>query len=536
MKNIPLSFVLLLLITIAYAQIHLEAEDGQLNGTVVQNSIQGFSGSGYVTGFDVDDDEVVLTVPISTSGSFKMTIGYRATSYKEQSIYVNGLSGGKIILPQTSGFEEVEVGGVYLPEGSNTISIRKDWGYFDFDYLLLTPTPPHDYNIQSDLIDIDADSKTVALWEYLKDQFGNKVITGQTNYYDELTSVSGKRPKQRAFDFQTYTNGYPYKWENGTGHVFGWEDQGRTEEIIEWYNDTEGCGIVSIQWHWHSPSGGSAGTNTFRTNQTTFDVTKAINTSEPEYDLIIEDIDSIATQLKKLQTAGVPVLWRPLHEAGGGWFWWGAKTPEACLELWDIMYDRLTNFHNLHNLIWVWSTPETEWYPGNDKVDVFGYDSYPGAYIYSVQKSVFDHMYELSNGEKVLAMTENGPIPDVDQMIEQDAMWVYFSSWDDLVVQQNTNSHIQSTFVHPSAINLDDHPCGVVSTAHAVLKNDLGSPYPNPFGEFLRLSKSTGWTLFNCQGEQLVQGNGDSISTAELPQGIYLMQFANGHTFKLIKE
>ena len=55
MKNIPLSFVLLLLITIAYAQIQLEAEDGQLNGTVVQNSIQGFSGSGYVTGFDVDD-------------------------------------------------------------------------------------------------------------------------------------------------------------------------------------------------------------------------------------------------------------------------------------------------------------------------------------------------------------------------------------------------------------------------------------------------------------------------------------------------
>lgn len=43
------------------------------------------------------------------------------------------------------------------------------------------------------------------------------------------------------------------------------------------------------------------------------------NTNGNDYKLIIRDIDAIATQLKRLQSAGVPILWRPLHEAEGGW-------------------------------------------------------------------------------------------------------------------------------------------------------------------------------------------------------------------------
>lgn len=537
MKHVSLAIVVMLFLSIGYSQIRLEAEDGQLNGTQIENSIIGFSGTGYVTGFDSDDDQVTLSVVTVSSGSYKLSIGYNASSYKEQQVYVNGLLGGKIILPQSEGFEEIEVGGIYLPSGTNTISITKDWGFFQFDYLVLTPLPPHDYNVQSDLIDLNVDSKTIALWEYLKTQFGKKVITGQTHYYDELTAIAGKRPKQQAFDFQSYTQGYPYKWDNGIGgHSFGWQDNGVTDEIINWYQGTQECGIVSVQWHWHSPNGGAAGTNTFYTNQTSFDITKAVDPSQPEYDMVIEDIDSVATQLKKLQLAGVPVLWRPLHEAGGGWFWWGAKTSEACLALWDIMYERLTNFHDLHNLIWVWSTPETEWYPGNDKIDVFGYDSYPGAYVYSVQKSVFDHMYALSNGEKILAMTENGAIPDVDQMIEQDAMWVYFSSWNDLVVDRNTTAHIQATFSHDSSINLDDDPCGVVASSDEMDYVNSNGPFPNPFTDYLQLSKTTRWSLVDTHGQQISSGIGEVVNTALLPIGVYILQLENGLAYKLLKK
>jgi mannan endo-1,4-beta-mannosidase len=45
------------------------------------------------------------------------------------------------------------------------------------------------------------------------------------------------------------------------------------------------------------------------------------------------------------------VLWRPLHEADGAWFWWGAKGPKIFKKMWRIMYDRLTNYHQLHNLL-----------------------------------------------------------------------------------------------------------------------------------------------------------------------------------------
>ncbi len=42
---------------------------------------------------------------------------------------------------------------------------------------------------------------------------------------------------------------------------------------------------------------------------------------------MVRDIDAIASLLKRLQDHGVTVLWRPLHEAAGGWFWWGAGGP-----------------------------------------------------------------------------------------------------------------------------------------------------------------------------------------------------------------
>lgn len=45
------------------------------------------------------------------------------------------------------------------------------------------------------------------------------------------------------------------------------------------------------------------------------------DTKNANYTLLIKDIDTIAVQLKKLQDNGVPVLWRPLHEAEGKWFW-----------------------------------------------------------------------------------------------------------------------------------------------------------------------------------------------------------------------
>ena len=38
--------------------------------------------------------------------------------------------------------------------------------------------------------------------------------------------------------------------------------------------------------------------------------------------IIKADLDKVANYLLLLQQANIPVIWRPLHEAAGTWFWW----------------------------------------------------------------------------------------------------------------------------------------------------------------------------------------------------------------------
>lgn len=56
----------------------------------------------------------------------------------------------------------------------------------------------------------------------------------------------------------------------------------------------------------------------FYTDSTDFNIATAMaNPGGANYTLLLRDIDIIAKQLHRLQDAGVPVLWRPLHEAEG---------------------------------------------------------------------------------------------------------------------------------------------------------------------------------------------------------------------------
>ncbi|HNW43626.1 MAG TPA: glycosyl hydrolase [Elusimicrobiales bacterium] len=316
---------------------------------------------------------------------------------------------------------------------------------------LKAEVPARDYaGTAPELTDPQAGAAAKALYARLRGQYGRKIFSGQTSkYFAELTSLAGNTPALRAFDLQNYSPRNPWRADWSP-----WDD-GTVQAAIDWHRGTGGKGIVTVQWHWLSPSGGLPRTNTFYTKETTFDVSKAVVPGTREYGELLRDIDAIAAQLKRLRDAGVPVLWRPLHEAGGRWFWWGAKGPGPCLKLYDLVYRRLTGYHQLHNLIWVWATPEPEWYPGNDKVDIVGYDSYPGARDYSPQKETFDKLYKLVNGRKLIALTENGPIPDIGQALAADARWSYFMSWAELVTEQNSPEHIREVFGRPDVITIE---------------------------------------------------------------------------------
>ena len=147
-------------------------------------------------------------------------------------------------------------------------------------------------------------------------------------------------------------------------------------------------------------------------------------------------VDVIASYLKELQDAKIPILWRPYHEMNGVWFWWCNKQGENGFpKLWKMMYDRFTHYHKLNNLIWVWNTnaprdipgdeahPYHLFYPGNDKVDILAADVYRNDY----KQSHHDDLLTLGNN-KLISLGEVGNAPSADILQEQ-PHWSWFMLW-----------------------------------------------------------------------------------------------------------
>ncbi|GAA3289499.1 hypothetical protein GCM10020295_01520 [Streptomyces cinereospinus] len=247
----------------------------------------------------------------------------------------------------------------------------------------------------------------------------------------------------------------PSRVERGTSskeveHALAWHGRG---------------GITAFVWHWNAPAGlvdepGREWWRGFYTDATTFDLAAALaDPSSEEYRLLLRDIDAVAAQLSRLRDAGVPVLWRPLHEAEGGWFWWGAKGPGPTKELYRLMYDRLVGHHGLHNLLWVWNSLDPGWYPGDDVVDIVSADIYPPAGDHSAQSGAYERLVELVDDTRLVALSENGPIPDPDLTRAYQAHWSYFTTWSGGFVKDgvsNSRAHLDHVYHHRDVITLDE--------------------------------------------------------------------------------
>lgn len=435
-----------------------EAENARLTGNLqVAAEVAGYSGTGYVAGFQSSSDNLFFdTVNAPNVGLYQLTIGYRSQyGEKRTRLYVNGQGLGEVTLAGTTTFAEVSGGKVLLNAGANVVRIESNWGYYDIDYIKIAPAEaraPH--QVDKLLVNPNATVETRSLMSFLVDQYGKSIISGQQGTPDlpYIQAQTGKLPALLGLDMMDYS---PSRVERGT-------DSHETEVGIDWWQNQHG--IVTYCWHWNAPKGlldtpEQRWWSGFYTSATTFDVAYAMSHPESEdYALILRDIDAIAVQLKKLQAAQVPVLWRPLHEAEGGWFWWGAKGPEACKALYRLMYDRLTNLHGLNNLIWVWNSINPAWYPGNDVVDVVSMDSYPGNFNYSPQAGAFDQLVNLTGHTKLIAMTENGAIPDPDLLQIYDARWSWFCTWNGFQQSANSVEHLRKVYSHPYVLTRDELP------------------------------------------------------------------------------
>uniref|UniRef100_A0A8H7N338 GH26 domain-containing protein n=1 Tax=Bionectria ochroleuca TaxID=29856 RepID=A0A8H7N338_BIOOC len=432
----------------------LEAEDATLSGTEVLTELAGYSGSGYVGGFDESTDKITFTIDSDALTLYDVSIRYAGIyGEKRASLVLNGGSTSEVIIPETTTWDSVSAGQVLLNEGSNTIDIVSNWGWYLIDYIELSPSeprPPH--NINANLVNSNANADAKALYSYLISIYGKKILSGQQDltWADWIEEKIGKIPALVSVDLMDYS---PSRVEHGTVGT----------SIEEAITHAGRGGIISVLWHWNAPTGlydtdENPWWSGFYTRATDFNVATALaDTTNANYTLIIRDIDAIATELKRLQSAGIPVLFRPLHEAEGAWFWWGAQGAEPAKKLWALLYDRLTNYHELNNLIWVWNSVAEDWYPGDDTVDIVSADVY--ATGNGPMSTQYQQLVDLGKDTKLIAATEVGSAPLPDQLIAYEAHWLWFAVWGDTFInneEYNSIATLTTIYNHDYVLTLDE--------------------------------------------------------------------------------
>ncbi|MFA5675239.1 MAG: glycosyl hydrolase [Christensenellales bacterium] len=405
-------------------------------------AVEGYSGTGFVGEFnntDADFSTLTFTIEIDKAGKydlvFKTCCPY---THKKNDIAIDDgeRQSEALATPQSNSFT-TQVLEAEFTVGTHTVKIMENWGYFYVDALIVRLQTPKvgPLYARPELVTPDAADSAQRLMEYLCGIYGDYVLSGQySEGYDApeaaaIFAQTGKYPALMGFDLMYYTTLSEKRLT---------EPQHTIEKAIEWWN---AGGIVTFCWHWYSPkdimdTADNPWNRSFYKSATNFNFAKALSGDDPQgYDLMLKDIDMVAAQLKLLQDADVPVLWRPLHEAAGGWFWWGTQGSENYIALWNLIYDRLVNHHGLRNLIWVWNGQSNDtdefnaWYPGDDTVDIIGLDIYPEKHDYSPQTEQFQQALTYTRTPKIIALTEVGVIPDPDLLVKEGAMWLWFAPW-----------------------------------------------------------------------------------------------------------
>ena len=412
-----------------------EAENGKLSNDMSVISDSNASGGKSVGKFENDRSYCQIKINVLSDGIYDIVIRSMGISgSKENDIYTDGKKVGTFT-SENNKFSDYTVSAVSLTKGDHNIRIIKSWGWIELDKITVktgAKISDSTYNVTSSLVNKNSTANTKKLYSFLKDSYGKYVITGQQcdggingNEFKAIKNLTGDYPALLGLDMMSYTP---------SRTAFG-ESSSAVEKAIEFANKG---GIVTFCWHWNapteylnstanSPDGWWGG---FYTKSSKFDIAKVMNGQDAKGKKLLDrDIKEIAKQLKRLEKAGVPVIWRPLHEASGGWFWWGAKGSDAYKKLWKYLYNELTNTYGCNNLIWVYNGQSADWYPGDEYVDIVGEDIYPGNHVYDPQVSRFKQAISYGSKTKITALTENGCIFDIDSAVSINALWCWFMTW-----------------------------------------------------------------------------------------------------------
>lgn len=503
----------------AAGETKYEFESGKITGTSMkEEDVEGASG-GKVVHMKDAGESIKLTVNVEKAGIYDLNICYATDGgAKTQKLNVNGSPVGDIALSNHVDLSEANVARINLNAGENELEIVSSWGWTQFDYLTLTEPNYPELSATSDLADKNATPETQSLMNYLASVYGEHIISGQQEIYNGgphdfeyefnyIKDTTGKSPAIRGFDFL-----------NAANPLYGNED-GTTNRMISWAKDNNG--IVTASWHitvpkkfssynvgdkvdWSNATYGVWEDSAKTIPATDFDTAKVLEEGTKEREYYMLCLKMLAEQIQKLQDAGVPMIFRPLHEAEGGggedgsWFWWGKSGSAVYKDLWKLTYKTLTEDYGLHNIIWEWNSytfdTSTNWYPGDEYVDLVAYDKY-NCTDWSTGSAVLVHndsaiggtfysLVEQYGGKKMVAMAENDSIPTLENLQMEKAGWLYFCPWYD-GGQDNTNflsneifnkkEDLKEIYTSDYCITLDELPENLYSNSGAIITTTSGT-------------------------------------------------------------
>lgn len=149
-------------------------------------------------------------------------------------------------------------------------------------------------------------------------------------------------------------------------------------------------GVNTLCWHQFDPLGYGFYGNIIPEGSYENSVVASLLEGGEHHEFYLEKLRDMARFLKELRGPdgeSIPILFRPLHEMNGDWFWWGRDncSVEDFVALWRLTVRYLRDELNVHNLIYVYS-PDAgqyepgdeffDYYPGDEYVDALGFDSY----------------------------------------------------------------------------------------------------------------------------------------------------------------
>ena len=284
----------------------------------------------------------------------------------------------------------------------------------------------------------NASPEARVILRFIQDNFGKKIMAAQ----------HGGQLSRMEYVFNT-TGKWPAIW--GTDLI----SRNRDDNNFAFVTDAWKRGAIpTVMWHWGAPTKGDG----YEQSKSTIDVNQCFQEGTPENAAMWVDLKSRADFLTRLRDAHVPVIWRPMHECSGGWFWWDKSGPEPFKRLWKTMFDYFTKDRGLNNLLWVLGfcgNPKATYKVEAGTYDIIGGDTYggtgPWANLYNSVKSI--------RGESAMpiCLHECGTPPDPAQCQSQNAMWSWFMVWDSFIQKVDTTL-LKTVYTSDLVLTLDKLP------------------------------------------------------------------------------